>query len=64
MRFSQCVSTSRTLLHRTRAKAYVPGTFAGVATTYSFSSSRHAGFALDDLVFLRYSGARAAPVIR
>jgi ABC-type branched-subunit amino acid transport system substrate-binding protein len=38
--------------------------FAGVATTYSFSASRRAGFALDDLVFLRYAGARAAPAVR
>ena len=40
------------------------GTFAGVATTYSFSASRHAGFAVEDLAFLRYTGARAAPAVR
>src|SRR5438552_3985611 len=40
------------------------GTFAGVATTYSFTMSRHAGFALEDIAFLGYTGARTAPVIR
>ncbi|HEV8536999.1 MAG TPA: ABC transporter substrate-binding protein [Candidatus Limnocylindria bacterium] len=39
-------------------------TFAGVATTYSFSTTRRAGFALGDLAFLRYTGARSLPVIR
>ena len=40
------------------------GTFPGVATTYSFSASRRAGFAHEDLAFLRYTGARAAPAVR
>jgi len=40
------------------------GTFHGVATTYSFSASRRAGFALEDLAFLRYTGGRAAPAVR
>jgi hypothetical protein len=40
------------------------GTFAGVATTYSFSASRHSGFAVADLAFLRYTGPRAAPAVR
>jgi ABC-type branched-subunit amino acid transport system substrate-binding protein len=40
------------------------GTFAGIATTYSFSASRRAGFALEDLVFLRWRGARTPPAVR
>ena len=40
------------------------GTFAGVATTYSFTMSRHAGFALEDIAFLGYTSARTAPLIR
>jgi ABC-type branched-subunit amino acid transport system substrate-binding protein len=40
------------------------GSFVGVATTYSFTTSRHAGFASQDLAFLRYTGARATPVLR
>jgi ABC-type branched-subunit amino acid transport system substrate-binding protein len=39
-------------------------TFPGIATTYSFSMSRRAGFAFDDLALLGYTGARTAPVIR
>ena len=39
-------------------------TLAGMATTYSFTASRHAGFTLDDLAFLRYAGPRASPVLR
>jgi ABC-type branched-subunit amino acid transport system substrate-binding protein len=38
--------------------------FTGVATTYTFSMSRRAGFAFDDLALLGYTGARTAPVIR
>ena len=40
------------------------GAFVGVATTYSFTSLRRAGFAASDLAFLRYTGARATPVLR
>ena len=41
------------------------GTFVGVATTYTFSQSQHAGFNTGDLALLRYvSGGRAAPAIR
>lgn len=40
------------------------GSFIGVATTYTFTPSRHAGFARGDLAFLRYTGARATPVLR
>lgn len=40
------------------------GAFAGVATTYSFTMSRHAGFAVEDIAFLSYAGPRTAPVIR
>jgi hypothetical protein len=36
----------------------------GIATTYSFTVMRHAGFAMSDLVFLRYAGARTAPTAR
>ncbi|MGH2499809.1 MAG: ABC transporter substrate-binding protein, partial [Candidatus Limnocylindria bacterium] len=32
-------------------------TFAGMATTYEFSPTRHAGFALEDLALLRLSGS-------
>ena len=39
-------------------------TFAGVATTYSFSVSRHAGFNTGDLALLRYVSDRSAPEIR
>jgi ABC-type branched-subunit amino acid transport system substrate-binding protein len=40
------------------------GTFAGVATTYSFSRSQHAGFNANDLAILRYVGPRAQPSLR
>jgi len=39
-------------------------TFTGIATTYSFSMSRRAGFAVEDIAFLSFTGARTAPVIR
>ncbi|TMC75431.1 MAG: hypothetical protein E6J09_12715 [Chloroflexi bacterium] len=39
-------------------------TFPGIATTYSFSMSRRAGFAAEDLAFLSFTGTRTAPVIR
>ena len=37
---------------------------AGIATTYSFTATRHAGFATADLAFLRYTGARTPPIVR
>ena len=40
------------------------GTFAGVATTYSFSPSQHAGFDAGDLALLRYGGQRTSPALR
>jgi hypothetical protein len=40
------------------------GTFAGIATTYTFSPSQHAGFSSADLGLLRYASARAAPTLR
>jgi len=40
------------------------GTFAGVATTYSFSPSEHAGFDAGDLALLRYVGQRTSPALR
>jgi ABC-type branched-subunit amino acid transport system substrate-binding protein len=40
------------------------GTFAGVATTYTFSPSRHAGFNTGDLALLRYVSGRSAPAVR
>ena len=39
-------------------------TFAGVATTYTFSPSRHAGFNTGDLVLLRYVALRSPPAAR
>jgi hypothetical protein len=39
-------------------------TFAGIATTYTFSLSQHAGFNAGDLALLRYVGAGSAPAIR
>jgi hypothetical protein len=39
-------------------------TFGGVASTYSFSPARRAGFQLADLAILRYTSSRAAPVVR
>jgi ABC-type branched-subunit amino acid transport system substrate-binding protein len=40
------------------------GTFAGVATTYTFSPGQHAGFNTSDLALLRYVGPRVAPAVR
>jgi ABC-type branched-subunit amino acid transport system substrate-binding protein len=40
------------------------GTFVGVATTYTFSPSQHAGFNSGDLGLLRYVGPRMSPVLR
>jgi ABC-type branched-subunit amino acid transport system substrate-binding protein len=40
------------------------GTFTGVATTYSFSPSHHAGFNASDLAILRYVAPRALPALR
>lgn len=40
------------------------GTFAGVATTYTFSQSQHAGFNSGDLAILRYVGVRVPPAVR
>jgi substrate-binding family protein len=40
------------------------GTFTGVATTYTFSPSQHAGFNTSDLVLLRYVAVRVSPAVR
>ncbi len=40
------------------------GTFAGVATTYTFSQSQHAGFNTGDLALLRYVAPRVPPAVR
>jgi hypothetical protein len=40
------------------------GTFAGVATTYTFSPSQHAGFNTGDLTILRYVAPRVPPAVR
>jgi len=40
------------------------GTFTGVATTYTFSTSQHAGFNTGDLALLRYVAPRIPPVVR
>jgi len=40
------------------------GTFAGVATTYAFSPSQHAGFNTSDLALLRYVAPRVPPALR
>jgi ABC-type branched-subunit amino acid transport system substrate-binding protein len=40
------------------------GTFTGVATTYTFSPSQHAGFNTGDLALLRYVGPRTSPALR
>jgi hypothetical protein len=40
------------------------GRFSGVATTYSFSVTRHAGFNAGDLALLRYVGPRVSPGMR
>jgi ABC-type branched-subunit amino acid transport system substrate-binding protein len=39
-------------------------TFAGVATTYRFTYSQHAGFSPTDLTVLRYVGPKVSPVVR
>ncbi len=38
-------------------------TFAGVVTAYSFTPARHAGFAAEDLVYLRWSAQRGGPIV-
>jgi hypothetical protein len=40
------------------------GKFTGVATTYTFSASQHAGFNTADLALLRYVGPRTSPALR
>jgi hypothetical protein len=40
------------------------GTFAGVATTYTFSRSQHAGFNTGDIALLRYVSGRVSPAVR
>jgi substrate-binding family protein len=40
------------------------GTFAGVATTYAFSRSQHAGFNTGDLALLRYISQTVSPAVR
>lgn len=40
------------------------GTFTGVATTYTFSASQHAGFNMGDLALLRYVAPRVPPAVR
>ena len=40
------------------------GTFAGVATTYTFSPSQHAGFNTGDLALLRYVAPRVPPAVQ
>jgi hypothetical protein len=40
------------------------GAFAGVATTYTFSRSQHAGFNTADLALLRYVSGGSAPALR
>jgi ABC-type branched-subunit amino acid transport system substrate-binding protein len=40
------------------------GTFAGVATTYTFSPAQHAGFDTGDLALLRYVAPRVPPAVR
>ena len=40
------------------------GTFTGVATTYTFSQSQHAGFNTGDLVLLSYVAPRVPPAVR
>src|SRR5207302_71986 len=37
---------------------------ATTGTPYTFNPARRAGFASQDLAFLRYTGARATPVLR
>lgn len=38
-------------------------TFGGVVTTYSFTFTHHAGFALGDLAYLRWNAQRGAPFV-
>ncbi|HEU5287009.1 MAG TPA: ABC transporter substrate-binding protein [Candidatus Limnocylindria bacterium] len=38
-------------------------TFVGVVTRYSFTFTRHAGFAPDDLTYLRWNGRAGAPFL-
>lgn len=40
------------------------GTFTGIATTYTFSQSQHAGFNTGDLALLRYVAPRVPPAVR
>jgi ABC-type branched-subunit amino acid transport system substrate-binding protein len=40
------------------------GPYVGVATTYSFTATRRAGFAAADLAMLRFVGPRTAPLLR
>jgi ABC-type branched-subunit amino acid transport system substrate-binding protein len=40
------------------------GTFPGVATTYAFGRSQHAGFNVTDLALLRYVAPRVPPALR
>jgi len=37
--------------------------FAGVATTFTFAPARHAGFAMGDLVYLRWTAQRSFPML-
>ena len=38
-------------------------TFGGVVTDYAFTFTRHAGFALQDLAYLRWNAQRGAPAV-
>jgi hypothetical protein len=38
-------------------------TFAGIVTRYSFSFTRHAGFAVEDLAYLRWNARRSEPFL-
>jgi Periplasmic binding protein len=40
------------------------GTFSGVATTYTFRPTQHAGFSAGDLALLRYVAQRVSPAVR
>lgn len=40
------------------------GTFTGVATTYTFSASQHAGFNTSDIAVLRFVATRVSPQVR
>ena len=40
------------------------GSFVGVATTYTFRASQHAGFNSSDLALLRYVAPKALPMLR